>query len=109
MRVKHVLIILFLISFILSCKEVPKTPVKEKPKNPVAEYGDAMINAYQKGQDAGKTGNLFAVKQALQAYHAAHDRYPQNLDELEDLIGTEIDASLYDYDPRTGRVALKNR
>ena len=105
---KHVLLILFLITLILSCKEVPKTRIEEKPKNPVAEYGDAMINAYQKGQEAGKTGNLFAVKQAVQAYHAAHGTYPQNLDDLEDLIGTEIDASLYDYDSRTGRVALRN-
>jgi hypothetical protein len=80
---------------------------KEKPKNPVAEYGDAMMNAYQKGQEAGKTGNLYAVKQAVQAYHAAHGTYPRNLDELEDLIGSKIDASLFDYDPQTGRVALK--
>ncbi len=105
---KHVLLILFLISLILSCKEAPKTRIEEEPKNPVAEYGDAMINAYQKGQEAGKTGNLFAVKQAVQAYHAAYGTYPQNLDDLEDLIGTGINASLYDYDSRTGKVALKN-
>ncbi len=105
---KHALIILFLFSVLVSCKEAPRERIEEKPNNPVAEYGNAMINAYQQGQKAGKTGNLFAVKQAVQAYHAAHDRYPQNLDELKDLIGSEIDTSLYVYDPQTGKVALRN-
>ena len=80
----------------------------EKPKNPAAEYGDVMVNSYQKGKQAGVDGNLDAVKNALQAYHAANDKYPQNLDEIKPLLGgTEMDFSKYDYNPENGTVILK--
>ncbi len=86
--------------FIVACNE--------KPKNPVAEYGDVMINSYQKGKQAGVEGNLDAVKNAIQAYHAANDKYPQNLEEIKPLLGgTELDFSKYDYNPENGTVTLK--
>ena len=80
----------------------------EKPKNPVAEYGDVMINSYQKGKQAGVEGNLDAVKNAIQAYHAANDKYPQNLEEIKPLLGgAEMDFSKYDYNSENGTVTLK--
>ena len=79
-----------------------------KPKNPVAKYGDTMINSYQKGKQAGVSGNLDAVKNAIQAYHAANDKYPQNLDEIKPLLGgSDMDLSKYDYNPENGNVTLK--
>lgn len=79
----------------------------EKPKNPVAEYGDSMINSYQKGKQAGEEGNLDAVRKAIQAYHAANDKYPQNLEEIMPLLGSAVDFSKYDYNPENGTVTLK--
>ena len=79
----------------------------EKPKNPAAEYGDAMINSYQKGKQAGVEGNLDAVRKAVDAYHAANDKYPQNLEEIKPLFSSEVDLSKYDYNPENGTVALK--
>jgi hypothetical protein len=79
----------------------------QKPKNPVSEYGDALIGSYKRGQQAGETANLEAVRKAIEAYHAANDRYPQSLDEIKDLIGSNIDLSKYDYNPDNGRVSLK--
>lgn len=80
----------------------------EKPKNPVAEYGNTMINSYQKGKQAGVSGNLDAVKNAIQAYHAANDKYPQNLEEIKPLLGgSEMDFSKYDYNSENGTVTLK--
>ena len=82
---------------------------KEKPRNPVAEYGDVMINSYQKGKQAGVEGNLDAVRNAVQAYHAANDKYPQNLDEINPLLGgTAVDFSKYNYNSETGTVNLKS-
>ncbi|MBI5640439.1 MAG: hypothetical protein HZA17_08440 [Nitrospirae bacterium] len=80
---------------------------EEKPKNPVSQYGDAMINSYKKGQDAGEAANLDAVRKAVRAYHASNDAYPKELGDVESLIGSTVDFSKYDYDPLTGAVNLK--
>lgn len=96
----QILFIVIILSFLISCKE--------RPKNPVAEYGDGMINSYKKGQRAGEMANLDAVRKTIQTYHAANDRYPQGLDEVKDMLGSNIDLSRYDYNPQTGEVALKD-
>ena len=97
---KRLFFAVVILSVIVACDE--------KPKNPVAEYGDAMINSYQKGKQAGVEGNLDAVRKAIQAYHAANDKYPQNLDEIKPLLGgSEVDFSKYDYNPENGTVTLK--
>jgi hypothetical protein len=79
----------------------------EKPKNPVSEYGDALIGSYKSSQVAGEEANLDAVKKAVQAYHAANDKYPAVLEDVGDLIGGKVDFSKYDYNPETGEVSLK--
>ena len=97
---KRLLFTVVILTIILACDE--------KPKNPVAEYGNTMVNSYQKGKQAGVDGNLDAVKNAVQAYHASNDKYPQNLDEIKPLLGgTEVDFSKYDYNPENGTVALR--
>jgi hypothetical protein len=47
------------------------------------------------------------VKKAVAAYHASNDRYPESLDEVKDLIRSEIDLSKYEYNARNGSVSLK--
>lgn len=84
----------------------PPVPEQES-ENPISEYGKSMINAYTQGKQAGKTGNLSAVKKTIEAYHATHDRYPESLDEIKPMFGSPIDLSVYDYDPDTGRVSLR--
>lgn len=80
---------------------------KEKPKNPVAEYGNAMMDAYQRGQQVGEKESLNAIRTAVQSYYASHGSYPQSLNDLKEFIGSEIDASKYDYNPQSGAVNLK--
>ncbi|MEW6419264.1 MAG: hypothetical protein AB1480_14315 [Nitrospirota bacterium] len=98
-RIRLLIPIILVFVFFLACDQ--------KPKNPVSEYGDALIGAYKRGQRAGEEANLDTVKKSIEAYHAANDRYPQNLDEIKDLIGSNIDISRYDYNPDNGRVSLK--
>lgn len=81
---------------------------QEKPKTSVAVYGDTMINSYEKGKQAGEAGNLDAVKKALAAYHAANDKYPENLDEIKSLVGQNLDVSKYDYNSQNGTVTPKS-
>jgi len=80
---------------------------KEKPKNPVAEYGDALIDSYKRGQNAGEIANLDALKKAVESYRATNGRLPENLEEMKDFIGSGIDTSKYDYNPENGAVSLK--
>jgi hypothetical protein len=80
---------------------------KEKPKNPVEEYGNTLIHAYQNSQGAVEVANLDAIKKAVQLYRAEHGEYPGSLTDIEDLAGMTIDTAKYDYDPATGSVTLK--
>ena len=79
----------------------------EEPKNPVAEYGNSLTDAYKKGQQAGEIANLDAVRKTVQAFYAQNGRYPQSLDEIKGSIHAEMDMSKYSYDPQTGTVNLK--
>lgn len=97
---KIIAVILFVsFLFIFACNE--------KPKNPVSEYGDALIDSYKRGQQAGETANLDAVKRAIQSYYASNGKYPESLEAAEEFMGAKIDISKYEYDPSTGRVTLK--
>ena len=88
-----------MLAFIFACKE--------KPKNPVAEYGNVMMDSCEKGMQGGEMANLDAVKKVIQAYHAANDKYPVNLEEVQPLIGSEMDFSKYDYNSENGTVTIK--
>src|SRR4030042_6786874 len=80
----------------------------EKPKNPISEYGDALIGSYKRGQQAGEEANLDAIKKTIQSYYAEHEKYPESLKDLEDLMRKPIDATKYNYDPQTGTITLKS-
>ncbi len=95
-------IIFVILTFMSACDE--------KPKNPVAEVGDNLINSYKKGMRAGAIANLHALKMAIQVYYAENDKYPENLDELSNLVksSSEIDFSGFDYDPESGSISINN-
>lgn len=80
---------------------------EQKPKNPVAEYGDALIDSHKRARDAAEKANLDALQKAVQAYRASNERFPESLREAAALIGSPVDLSRYDYDPQTGVVSMK--
>ena len=100
---------------VFACDQHPEITVSEQPppvpeqetKNPISEYRESMISAYTQGKQAGKTGNLSAIRKTVKAFHATHERYPYSLDEIRPMFGSPIDLSIYDYDPSTGKVSLK--
>ncbi len=79
----------------------------QKPKNPIAEHGDAMIDAYQKSKVLRDTASLSSVRTVIQTFYAEKGRYPDDLSEIKDLLGAEYDLSVYSYDPANGSVSLK--
>jgi hypothetical protein len=79
----------------------------QKPKNPVAEHGNAMIDAYQRSKTVKDTASLSSIRTAVQAFYAANGRYPQDLSEIKDSLGAEYDLSVYSYNPEDGSVSLR--
>ncbi|MDQ7786339.1 MAG: hypothetical protein RDU01_01905 [Thermodesulfovibrionales bacterium] len=94
-----IILCLFGLAFLFACNE--------GPKNPVAEYGDALTGAYKRGQQGGETANLDAVKKTVGIYRATYGNYPQTLDDIKDLMTSKIDLSRYQYNPENGAVSLK--
>jgi hypothetical protein len=85
------------------------TACDQKPKNPVSDYGSALLGAPERAQEGAETANLDAVRKCIGAYRAANDKYPESLKDIEDLLGSPVDPSKYDYNPQTGIVTLKDR
>ncbi len=79
----------------------------QKPKNPVAEHGNAMIDAYQKSKTVRDTASLSSIRTAVQTFHAEKGRYPNDLSEIQDMLGAPYDLSVYSYNPSDGSVSLK--
>jgi len=49
------------------------------------------------------------VRTAIRTFHAEKGRYPEDLSEIKDLLGSEYDLSVYAYNASDGSVSLKPR
>lgn len=93
--------------FVLLIAGVLFTGCKEKPKNPIKEYGTALINSYERAKDVSAEADLSSIRKALSIYYAQNGRYPETLTELSVFSGMEIPSERYTYNPKTGEVSLK--
>lgn len=78
-----------------------------KPKNPVAEYGDALMDAHSRSKNAADTATLDALRSSIQTYYASKGEYPKNIEEVGKLLSSPADLSKYNYDPQSGSISLK--
>ena len=92
------LIIIFFLALMVGCEDKPRTAFDD--------YGDALIDTYQRGQHIGDIANLDALKKAIAMYRAENGNYPASLDDIQNFIRMDIDLSKYDYNPDTGVVVL---
>jgi hypothetical protein len=74
-----------------------------KQENPVNTY----VSVKKSASDAADIANLDALRQTVQAYHAANGNYPASLKDVEGMLGSPVDFSKYNYDPQTGSVTMK--
>ena len=76
-------------------------------KNPVEQYGDTLIKSYKNTQQVGDRTSLQNLKESINAFNAAHGRYPNDLKELAEFTGIALDSTKYEYDPSTGKIVQK--
>jgi PBP1b-binding outer membrane lipoprotein LpoB len=101
MKTATISILLFLcILFILGCE---KNPAKSR----VDEYADTMVSTYKGTKEKGKHVNIQSMQNAIQMYHAIHNRYPATIEDVAALMDKPIDTSSYEYNPGTGEIRLK--
>lgn len=105
-KTKMILSLILLAVLIVGCEE------KSKPaetKNPVAQYGDALVSVHEGSKVEARQATLQGIKNAIQIYYASNSRYPENLDEIQRLMDSPIDPGMYQYNPQNGAVTLKGQ
>lgn len=76
-------------------------------KNPVEQYGDDVTKAYKRTQQFGSRMEVKNLQDAIRSFQVMNGRYPNDLKEIEQFIGTPLDSGKYEYDPSTGTVAAR--
>jgi len=74
--------------------------------DPVKEYGQALLDSYDRSKAVAGAASLEAIQTAVNAFEATNGRYPGSLDEIKDDFAGRIDWEAFRYDPRTGKVSL---
>ena len=98
-RVYLIITVLLLVAPVFGCKE--------KSSNPVQEYGNTLIDSYERAQRTADTTNLAIFRRSVQAYRSANGKNPESLQDLENFLGEKIDPDKYEYDPETGVINIK--
>ncbi len=78
----------------------------EQETNPVAEYGNALIDSYERSKKVVEEVNLKNIQKAIEVYHTINGGYPEALEDIEGFIGSPIDSELYQYNPENGEIKL---
>lgn len=76
-------------------------------RNTLEQSGDTLIKTYKNTQQFGDKTSLQNLRESIKAFHAAHERYPIDLKELEGFTGVTLDSSKYEYDPSTGKITQR--
>ncbi len=76
--------------------------------NPAEEAGNVLIQSYERSKKAVEQVNLQNIQRAVRMYRTINGKYPQGLEDIESMMNAPVDMELYQYNPETGKVHLKN-
>jgi hypothetical protein len=76
-------------------------------KNPLEQYSDTLLKSRERAKDVADTASAEAMNRSVQGFLAANGRNPQDLEELEQFMGSKIDRQKFDYDQSAGVVRRK--
>ncbi|MEF9475807.1 MAG: type II secretion system protein GspG [Candidatus Mariimomonas ferrooxydans] len=76
--------------------------------NPAEEAGNTLIQSYENSKKAIEQVNLKNIQRAVQMYRTINGKYPQGLEDIESMMDSPVDMELYQYNPDTGKVGLRN-
>lgn len=78
--------------------------------SPAPSKGEVnLISAHEGAKIEGQQAALKGIKNAIQYYHSSNDKYPENIREIQKLMGSPIDPEMYQYNPENGMVKLKEQ
>jgi hypothetical protein len=83
--------------FFISCKD-----------NPVDDYGTTVVDKYKSTEQFADRISLQNIQQSVTTFRLTNGRFPEDIEELSDFIGTDLDPEKYDYDPSTGNITKKD-
>jgi hypothetical protein len=98
-QLKISLITIYIIVGMISCSD---------SKSPAKKSEDTLIDVYQNVDKFGNKINLQQLQESIRAFHAANERYPADMEELENFSGIKLDDDKYYYDPSTGVIKYRN-
>lgn len=76
-------------------------------KNPVEQYGDTVIKSYKNTQKTMSGVEIQKLQESIRTFQSMNGRFPNDLKELSDFVGSPLDSNRYHYDPSTGTIAAK--
>lgn len=76
-------------------------------QDPAKEYGNALLDSMDRGRATVNVANMKSLQDAVRMFYSENGRYPASLEEASTLMGSQVDLQLYNYDPITGRVTMK--
>jgi hypothetical protein len=77
-------------------------------RKPKEENIRDVVEAQQRARRVKAQADMQAIRSEVQAYAAEHGGFPERLEALAFVRDQHIDASLYEYDPATGEVRLRD-
>ncbi len=78
-------------------------------KDPFAEFGEDAIESWERTDRTADLANLKTIQNAVRIYRTTNGEYPDELNDIESLIGSQVDFDKYEYNPENGTVKLKNQ
>jgi hypothetical protein len=90
------LLLLLPVFLTISCKQ-----------DPIKEYGNEVIDAYDRAGGTVDIANLRGLQNAVQMYRTQNGRYPDSLEDVAGFMNSQVNLNKYQYNPDTGKVQLK--
>ncbi|MBF0343735.1 MAG: hypothetical protein HQL06_05825 [Nitrospirae bacterium] len=90
-----------LFAAIPACKDISET------KEQFSTITDKKMERVEKSRVVVEKADIETLRRGITTFNATNGRYPNNLDELKEFVAIDFDKGIFNYNPQTGTLALK--